>query len=99
MTATAELGQLRTHALQQIALHSITSSARASSGNGTVNPSAFAVLRLITISYMVGFLHRQIPGVGLVGERPNEEEVAVQRNCQDAREDDKIIRSVRGAQN
>ncbi len=41
------LGQLRTHALQQNTPHSITSSARASSGNGTVRPTAFAVLRLI----------------------------------------------------
>src|SRR5262245_20340023 len=34
--------------------HSITSSARASSVGGTVMPSAFAVLRLITNSYLVG---------------------------------------------
>ena len=34
--------------------HSITSSARASSVCGTVRPSAFAVLRLITSSYLVG---------------------------------------------
>src|SRR5262249_41153283 len=34
--------------------HSITSSARASSVGGTVRPSAFAVLRLITSSYLVG---------------------------------------------
>jgi hypothetical protein len=34
--------------------HSITSSARASSEGGTVIPSAFAVLRLITVSYLVG---------------------------------------------
>src|SRR6516225_3002249 len=36
------------------ALHSITSSARASSVGGTSRPSAFAVLRLITSSYFVG---------------------------------------------
>src|SRR5215468_3183731 len=36
------------------ALHSITSSARASRLSGTVRPSAFAVLRLITSSYFVG---------------------------------------------
>src|SRR5262249_36688753 len=36
------------------ALHSITSSARASSVGGTSRPSAFAVLRLITSSYLVG---------------------------------------------
>src|SRR5499427_2306758 len=35
--------------------HSITSSARASSEAGTSMPSAFAVLRLITNSYLVGF--------------------------------------------
>jgi len=34
--------------------YSITSSARASSDGGTVRPSAFAVLRLITNSYLVG---------------------------------------------
>ena len=34
--------------------HSITSSARASSVGGTVRPSALAVLRLITSSYLVG---------------------------------------------
>ena len=35
-------------------LYSITSSARASSDGGTVRPSVFAVLRLITSSYLVG---------------------------------------------
>src|SRR5262249_50097554 len=35
-------------------LHSITSSARASSIRGTSMPSAFAVFRLITSSYLVG---------------------------------------------
>src|SRR5262245_21552510 len=35
-------------------LHSITSSARASRLSGTVRPSSFAVLRLITSSYFVG---------------------------------------------
>src|SRR5215813_6450684 len=34
--------------------HSITSSARASSVGGTSSPSALAVLRLITSSYLVG---------------------------------------------
>src|SRR5262245_59264084 len=34
--------------------HSITSSARASSGGGTVRPSALAVLRLMRSSYLVG---------------------------------------------
>src|SRR5262249_51335752 len=36
------------------ALHSITSSARASRVSGTVRPSALAVVRLITNSYLVG---------------------------------------------
>src|SRR5262245_9613630 len=35
--------------------HSITSSARASSVAGTSRPSALAVLRLITRSYLVGY--------------------------------------------
>src|SRR5262249_57364822 len=35
-------------------LHSITSSARASTVGGISRPSAFAVLRLITVSYLVG---------------------------------------------
>ena len=35
-------------------LYSITSSARASKDGGRVRPSAFAVLRLITSSYLVG---------------------------------------------
>src|SRR5262249_55888627 len=34
--------------------HSITTSARASRLSGTVTPSAFAVLRLMTSSYLVG---------------------------------------------
>ena len=36
------------------AFHSITSSARASSDGGTSKPSALAVFRLITSSYLVG---------------------------------------------
>src|SRR5262245_66207852 len=48
----------RSHASKQAdelaALHSITSSARASSVGGTSRPSVFAVLRLITSSYLVG---------------------------------------------
>src|SRR5262249_25180235 len=39
---------------ERAALHSITSSARASSVGGTSRPSALAVLRLITSSYFVG---------------------------------------------
>src|SRR5262249_21914909 len=44
----------RTHAAQQQGVYSITSSARASKVGGTVMPSALAVLRLITSSYLVG---------------------------------------------
>src|SRR5262245_7974415 len=49
----------RRHAAEQrdelaAVTHSITSSARASSVGGTSRPSAFAVLRLITSSYLVG---------------------------------------------
>src|SRR5262249_50042868 len=42
--------------------HSITSSARASSVSGTVRPNAFAVLRLITRSYLVGDCTGSSPG-------------------------------------
>jgi len=35
-------------------LYSITSSARPSSADGTVRPSILAVLRFITVSYLVG---------------------------------------------
>jgi len=42
--------------------HSITSSARASSDGGTVRPSAFAVLRLTTISNRVGCWIGRSPG-------------------------------------
>src|SRR5258706_3337454 len=44
----------KTHALQQKASDSITSSARTSKDGGTVRPSALPVLRLITSSYLVG---------------------------------------------
>ena len=43
--------------------YSITSSARASSVGGTVRPSAFAVLRLMTSSILGRRLHRQIGGL------------------------------------
>jgi hypothetical protein len=46
--------QQETHALQQKASYSITSSARTSKEGGTVRPSALAVLRLITNSNLVG---------------------------------------------
>ena len=43
--------------------HSITSSARASSVGGTSNPSALAVLRLSTSSYLVGPYTGRSPGL------------------------------------
>src|SRR5262245_17799049 len=42
--------------------HSITSSARASSIGGTVRPSALAVFRLITNSYLVGACTGRLAG-------------------------------------
>jgi hypothetical protein len=42
------------HAALDVPAHSITSSARASTVAGISRPSAFAVLRLITSSYLVG---------------------------------------------
>ncbi|MGA7165811.1 MAG: hypothetical protein WBX37_17960, partial [Pseudolabrys sp.] len=47
---TANSGLMRRSKLR---LYSITSTARANVG-GTISPSAFAVLRLITSSYLVG---------------------------------------------
>jgi len=46
--------RLRTHAPQQHACYSITSSARASTVGGSSKPIAFAVLRLMTSSYLFG---------------------------------------------
>src|SRR4029434_4472912 len=46
--------QQETHALQQKASYSITSSARTSKEGGTVRPSSLAVFRLITNSNLVG---------------------------------------------
>src|SRR5690349_17911809 len=46
-------GQNRTHAPQQIASYSITSSAIASTPDGIVRPNALAVLRLMTSSTFV----------------------------------------------
>ena len=40
--------------IADIAIYSITASARASTAGGIVRPSALAVLRLITRSYLVG---------------------------------------------
>src|SRR5262249_12643177 len=42
--------------------HSITSSARASTEDGTSSPSAFAVLRLMISSYLVGDCTGRSPG-------------------------------------
>jgi hypothetical protein len=42
--------------------HSITSSARTSSDDGTVRPSAFAVLRLRIVSYLVGACTGRLAG-------------------------------------
>ena len=46
-------GHFETHAPQQTASYSITSSARSSNDGGTVRPSALAVLRLITSPNLV----------------------------------------------
>src|SRR5262245_11310926 len=46
--------QEATYAPQQTSVYSITSSARASRVGGTSRPRALAVLRFITISYLVG---------------------------------------------
>ena len=60
-TCAVQLGDVRFVPIADIrAIYSITSSARASSDGGTVRPSALAVLRLITSSYLVGRLYRQI---------------------------------------
>src|SRR5262249_12471341 len=60
-------GRRRRRAAEQrdelAAFHSITSSARASRRSGTVRPSAFAVLRLITSSYLVGACTGRSPGL------------------------------------
>jgi hypothetical protein len=55
-------------------LYSITSSARARSVGGTVTPSAFAVLRLITSSYFVGACTGRHPGLRfrLIGGKRHE---------------------------
>ena len=55
--AIGALCHFQTHALQQKKKpYSMTSSAVASSVCGTLRPSSFAVLRLITSSYFVGSL-------------------------------------------
>ena len=47
-TGMSALCQEATYALQQIAIYSITSSARSRNDSGIVSPSILAVLRLIT---------------------------------------------------
>src|SRR5262249_15936591 len=51
--------------------HSITSSARASTLAGTSRPSAFAVLRLITVSYLVGACTGRSAGFSPLRMRPD----------------------------
>src|SRR5258708_463097 len=53
-----------------IAHHSITSSAWASSDGGTVSPSALAVLRLITSSNFVGCTIGRLAGFSPLRTRP-----------------------------
>ena len=50
--------------------HSITSSARASSVGGIWRPSAFAVFRLITSSYLVGCMTGRSAGLSPLRIRP-----------------------------
>jgi hypothetical protein len=52
--ATSQKCHFRTHASQQSKPYSITSSARASTDAGRSRPSALAVFRLTTGSYLVG---------------------------------------------
>ena len=52
------------------AFYSITSSARASSIGGTSMPSAFAVLRLMTSSNLVGCSTGRSPGFSSLRMRP-----------------------------
>src|SRR5262245_3050342 len=55
-------GEVSFQSLPLWSLYSITSSARASSVGGTSRPSALAVLRLITSSYLVGACTGRSPG-------------------------------------
>src|SRR5215831_6975076 len=52
--------------MQQSARYSITSSARASRVGGTSRPNAFAVLRLMTNSYLVGACTGSVRRVGVL---------------------------------
>jgi len=56
------LCQKRTYAVQQIATYSITSSAAASKAGGILSPSALAVFRLMTTSYLFGACTGRSPG-------------------------------------
>src|SRR5215207_1262171 len=51
-------------------LHSITSSARPSSGSGTIKPSAFAVLRLMISSTLVVCCTGKLAGFSPLRTRP-----------------------------
>ena len=59
------------HAPSSVLAHSITSSARASKLSGTVSPSALAVLRLITSSYLVGACTGKSAGFSPLRMRPS----------------------------
>src|SRR5262245_16142174 len=54
LSDSSRCARRRREQVQQVVAYSITSSARASRVGGTVRPSALAVLRLITSSYLVG---------------------------------------------
>src|SRR5262249_32080104 len=55
-------GQKRTHAAQQKSRYSITSSAAFNKPSGTLRPSALAVWRLITSTYLFGACTGKSPG-------------------------------------
>src|ERR1035437_5352473 len=71
--------QQETHAPQQTASYSITSSAIASSVFGTARPSALAVLRLMTHSNLVGCCTGKSAGLGPPRIRGRYEAVASKR--------------------
>jgi hypothetical protein len=70
LTVMSQLCQLRTHAMQQKARHSITSSARATKVGGMVIPTAFAVFRLMTSSNLVGCTIGRFAGFSPFNTRP-----------------------------
>src|SRR5882757_7174909 len=67
---TSEKCQQETHAPQQFECYSITSSAWASNDAGTTRPSAFAVLRLMTNSNLVGSRTGKSAGFSPLRMRP-----------------------------